>query len=133
MYSNKQAKALIERLTPEPLEPWGTKDLPWLKSDCWGMSTLPEAQRDLRILRRLRKTIGEQFYNDVVQYMAESMSTWDYHIVYDCPGEGHQAEDFGLVRDVWIDQSVGYLGDDFYGQIWIKVTNKRYFYFRYSC
>ncbi|AEH21825.1 VHS1012 protein [Vibrio phage 1] len=132
MYSNKKAKALIERLTPEPSTPWEVKDLPWLNHDFMNPLSTKEQQKQNRLLMKLEKLLGREHFEELIGYLRESGNTWNYQITHAAFG-GYQDEGGRHVRDVWISQSCGIAGDDWSGEVYVRVTKQRFFYFEFAC
>lgn len=110
---------------------WPYPDLPWYPHP-FAYQGIPTSilQRDERILRKIRKLIGDKAFNDLHTYMIECGYGGDLEITFDRSGT-EQDEDWGFVQKAYIDQSCGYLGDDYSGYVWIPITAKRYlrFYF----
>ncbi|AUR95950.1 hypothetical protein NVP1215B_032 [Vibrio phage 1.215.B._10N.222.54.F7] len=133
--NNKDAKKLIERITPDPAHPWDEKPLPWLCHNWLDPYPVKVLQRDARIMRRLRKTVSPEMYKAILDYMGDSGECWEFDIVHTYGTASHQDEhvDYPPLTDVYIDQTVGYSGDDYYGFICIRITPHRFFYYRFSC
>lgn len=131
---NKDAKKMIERLTPT-CDYWLAPGVPWLRQQWLQPIPLKIVHRDARILKRLRKIVSPEVYNAIQDYLEDAGDCWGFDITRDHGTGTHQDEsyDYPLTPDIYIDQSVGYCGDDYYGYIWIKITPHRFFKFEFNC
>lgn len=130
--NNLKAKAMIERLTPEPSNPWEVKNLPWLNHDFMNPLSTTEQQKQNRLLLKLEKLLGREHFEELIDYLRESGNTWNYQITHGAFGS-YQDEGGRHVRDVWISQSCGIAGDDWSGEIYVRITKQRFFYFEFAC
>lgn len=86
-----------------------------------------------RLLRAIETLKGEQFVNDLKECMEESEQGGRIIITNKTAGQ-YQDEDWGVIKGAWIDQHVngGMTGDDFQGNIYIRIKAGKYLCFGYA-
>lgn len=112
---------------------WPYPHLPWNLHPCAHYG-LPQRviQRDARILRKVKRIVGDKAFKDIKAYLDECECMGQLEITTDTGGR-LQSEDWGFVEKAYIDQTCGYCGDDYSGYVWIPITPKRYLRFYFSC
>ncbi|AUR90905.1 hypothetical protein NVP1151O_64 [Vibrio phage 1.151.O._10N.222.46.B1] len=120
------AKPCDDEFWPYPILPWNEHPFAY-----WQPQST--TQRDARILRRVKRIVGEKAFEDILSYIEECEGGSDYDITFNTGGGHLQSEDFGFVERAYVSQSCGYSGDDYSGNIWIPITPKRYLRFYFSC
>jgi hypothetical protein len=100
-------------------------------------------EKELRIMQRqdkndakhmdiLKKILTKKTYENITEYMSDSSNCLLKFVrKHDVSGK-KQDQDFGL-KEVHVAQSCGYSGDDYSGNIWIKITKNHYLRFYFSC
>lgn len=120
------AKSCDDESWPYPHLPWHPHPMAY-----YGM---PQRvmQRDARILRKVKRIVGDEAFKDIKAYLDECECMGEFEITTETGGN-LQSEDWGFVDKAYIDQSCGYSGDDYSGHIWIPITPKRYLRFFFTC
>ena len=55
-------------------------------------------------------------------------------LVKEHPNFKHQETGFKSIKREWIKQSTGYLGDDFYGTVWLELKkDELYLHYHFEC
>lgn len=96
-------------------------------------------QKDQRLLKAIGSVMGAEYLKELNEFIEDCGDTSQYSIVSK-PVSDYQLEDeYPLIKGCWVDQwcNGGYVGDNFAGDIYIKLPNKklreRYLKIPYSC
>jgi hypothetical protein len=72
-----------------------------------------------RMLRAIKNQLGKSFYKSLMSYLDDCGTiTGKLEIVHKPYGH-YQDESYGRIKGVWVNQSSGYSGDDYTGNIYI--------------
>lgn len=89
-----------------------------------------------RILRAIKSVKGKVFAKELLSVIKESEGVVGPWKIVKKPKGGYQDEDYGtIIKGWWVDQwrNGGYEGDDFAGDIYIKLKKDKYLKIYYSC
>lgn len=77
------------------------------------------------ILNAIKEEKGQEFYDDLCEYMEESEVCGAFKIVTKPRGE--KQEEGGIIKFAWVDQiSVGDSGDSWEGTVTVKIAKDKY-------
>lgn len=72
-----------------------------------------------RMLKAIKNQLGKSFYKSLLSYLDDCGTiTGKLEIVHKPYGD-YQTESYGKIKGVWVNQSSGYSGDDYSGNIYI--------------
>lgn len=83
-------------------------------------------KKDQRLLNAIKSVKGDSYYDALCDLMQETECTSEFSIV-DKPKGDYQKEYWhNEIQGVWVDQwcNGGYVGDDFQGDIYVKIKRK---------
>jgi hypothetical protein len=88
-------------------------------------------------LKFVKDYVVDGTYNDILEYIKDCDSTSKFEITEEKPKDEDiedLSDDFDYLKTVWVDQycNGGYIGDDFAGWVFIKITDIKYLKFHYS-
>ena len=90
-----------------------------------------------KCLKFVKDHVSDGIYYDTLDYVKDCDSTDQFEITEEKPKDEDVedlSDDFDFLKNVWVDQycNGGYVGDDFAGWVFIKITNIKYLKFHYS-
>jgi hypothetical protein len=93
-----------------------------------------EAEETERIINLLKEEKGEDWVNELKEYLEYEDCYFSPKIVDKPKGELQTVEDGELIKEEWVNQTTngGYTGDDFAGTIYFKLSEGRYLEFGYT-
>ena len=87
------------------------------------------------VISLVKEMVSKPFFEELNEYLEESGDTSQYDLTNCPPNDKYKQDesDYKLIKFAWVNQYVngGYTGDEFEGQIWIKINNEYYFTFHY--
>lgn len=93
-------------------------------------------EENQNILKEVKIFVSKDFFEELELYLEECDRTSSYEITQDQPREEYRQDesDYELIKEAWVNQyrNGGYEGDDYAGQVWIKITDDKYFTFHYE-
>lgn len=84
-------------------------------------------RKDVLLIRSVKKTIPKKLFKKLSTEIYESESYSNFRILPEPVGEFQGGD-----RNVWVDQYVGYFGDDFHGTVCFELPDKTYLAWDYS-
>lgn len=84
------------------------------------------------IFNTLRETLCDDFIKDIYECIEECEGGFDFEIVEKPKGDS-QEEYYRFIKHIWVDQSCGVCGDDYYGEVYIPLPDNKYLQFSYQC
>lgn len=93
-----------------------------------------EAQQNAQnktVLEAVRTMVTTDVFAEIEAEIEGSGSTHDYEIVVQ--PAGHPQDNGFSLGDVYVDQSCGICGDDFYGTVALPLPDGRYLQFSFHC
>ena len=91
-----------------------------------------QAKNKKEIFEELEKTLCKDFIDDIKNCIIYSEGGYDFKIV-DEPCGDRQEENYDFIKHIYIYQSCGYAGDDYYGDIYIPLPKEKYLQFSFQC
>ena len=102
----------------------------------WAKAENEIYEKNQEVLNLVKEMVSQSFFEELEEYLEECDNTSQYNLTNDSPNDKHKQDesDYELIKVVWVNQyrNGGYTGDNFAGQIWIKITNEKYFTFHYE-
>ncbi len=102
----------------------------------WIEAGKAEAEEYKRVMGIVKQEKGEDWYNELVEYLEMEDCYYSPSIVDKPKGEKQIITDSegDLLKEEWVNQTTngGYTGDDFAGTIYFKLSEGRYLEFHYS-
>ena len=90
-------------------------------------------KRDRQILDQIKEDFGEDWHSAIEDYLCEcELETGTLKIVDKAPYYGWQEEKGWIFKKACVHQSCGYAVDDYHGDIWVPLPNKKYLQFYYQ-
>ena len=94
-------------------------------------------EKDEAVMNKLRSAIPEDFVDEILSEIEESEGGFEFAITDDYGnGDYEERDGYEYIKGIYIEQWVGYAGDDYSGYIWIKISDEgdpeQYFKFSYS-
>jgi hypothetical protein len=92
-----------------------------------------ESRVNNRILKAIKNVKSEKFIEGLMECIEESEVRGKWAIVRKPCGD-YQRENYGVIKGIWVDQYVngGYTGDNYEGNIYIKLKESRWLMMGYS-
>lgn len=89
-----------------------------------------------RIIKSIKAVKGDKFEKDFIKCITEmeiNGGAWSF--VKEPCGHFQEESGFGLIKGVWVDQwcNGGYSGDDFAGDIYVKLKENKFLKMGYAC
>jgi hypothetical protein len=84
------------------------------------------------IFSELAGMVCEDFIKDINDCIEDCEGGFDFKIV-DLPCGDRQVENYEFIKHIYVDQSYGYCGDDYYGEIYIPLLDNKYLQFSFQC
>jgi hypothetical protein len=72
-----------------------------------------------RMLKAIKNQLGESFYKSLMSYLDDCGTITGKFEIVNRPYGDFQNESYGKIKGVWVNQSSGYSGDDYSGNIYI--------------
>ncbi len=85
-------------------------------------------------LKKVRTLVKQKKYDDIVSYMKYCEANGVVIKIVksdDVPDVEPQEENYSF-KEAYIEQSCGYCGDDYYGDIWVHLKKDKYLKFSYA-
>lgn len=86
--------------------------------------------KDVQLIRDLKKKLPKKLFNFIAVALHES-ENWDKLEIVDNPTGKYQQET--KHSGMWVDQYVGYCGDDYSGYCYVKLPDEKYLKWEYWC
>lgn len=90
------------------------------------------AKNQKEIFDILKETLCDDFIKDIYECVEECDGGYDFKIV-DNPCGDFQEEGWDFIKHIYVDQSCGVCGDDYYGEVYIPLPENKYLQFSYQC
>jgi len=96
---------------------------------------IEEAERQSKnvkeIFSELAGMVCEEFVKDIKDCITDCEGGYDFEIV-DLPRGDKQTENYSFIKHIYIDQSCGCCGDDYYGEVYIPLPDNKYLQFSFQ-
>lgn len=92
-----------------------------------------QEEKDRNTLLEVERLVGHDKYEDLIEFIQESGGTINFEITSSHPRENNKQKEDYWFKHIYIEQRVGFLGDDYSGYIWIPIKHKKYLKFYYEC
>ena len=87
-----------------------------------------------KIFNELKTILSKYKLKQLKEYLSEELdNTFSYEIVSEDKIFGTKQEEPYWFKYIFIRQTVGYLGDDYSGTIFVPITKDKFFKFCYEC
>lgn len=88
-----------------------------------------------RIIKAIKSVKGKKFEKNFIDLVTELEIGGNFWSFTGEPCGSPQNESYGLIKQFWVDQwrDGGYTGDDFAGDIYIKLKDKKFLKMGYEC
>jgi hypothetical protein len=87
-----------------------------------------------KVLNELKKVISVHKFDELQEFLKDDgKETFNYKIVDESKIFGSKQTEPYWFKHIFISQSVGYLGDDYSGTIFIPISKDKFFKFEYVC
>ena len=83
------------------------------------------------IFSELAGMVCEDFIKDINDCIEDCEGGFDFKIV-DLPCGDRQVENYEFIKHIYVDQSCGICGDDYYGEVYIPLPEDKYLQFSYQ-
>ena len=90
-----------------------------------------QQKNEKAVFKEIRKLVSAYKVRKLREYMSDS-HYWNLKIVYFHGAVKPQDEPYWF-KKAYVSQSCGYIGDDYYGTIWIPLPNGNYLEYSFSC
>jgi hypothetical protein len=92
-----------------------------------------QTEKDNKVLDDVKLLVSEEIFEDIKIVLEESENVYDFSIE-DKPIGEFQKENYDYLDGIWVNQTTngGYIGDEFAGNVSIKIDENKYFQFYYS-
>ena len=86
-----------------------------------------------QVLNTIKQAKGAAYYNDLTKFMNECEHDNSKIQITEEPNGDYQNESWGLITGSWVDQRAGAAGDDYYGTVTVKLSDKKYLEIPFQC
>lgn len=101
-------------------------------NDYYAKESEKQAKNEKEVFYILKQTLCEDFITDIHDCINDCEGGYDF-IIVDKPCGDFQEENYDFIKHIYVDQSCGYCGDDYYGEVYIPLPNNKYLQFSYQC
>jgi len=86
-----------------------------------------------KILEYVKSKVSSEIFQDILFSIKMSENTMDYKIVNEPAGTFQKDDEFEFLDGYWVNQTVngGFVGDEYAGDIYIKIDENEYFTYFY--
>ncbi len=88
--------------------------------------------KDAKVIRMIKKTVPKKLFKQISTEIWKSDHYHDLRIIDEPFGDFQEPGNSKGIR-LWVDQSVGILGDDFSGTVCVELPDGKYLAWNYEC